>query len=170
MRSVHHTINRSGVRLCASPRSSVSSGVKGEFVRVQGEHSAQRVGLATLDLVCDDLKLSFLVFARKAPCRRRGWLRWFCKRLALFRRRAPTAFLTRRRSRGNCHCASCSWTLGLLAVEVLRRFCSQQSAPLSSPFNEGLMVLPGLECVKGWGIPFLVSIHENPVLLLSLRE
>ena len=72
MRSVHHTINRSGVRLCASPRSSVSSGVKGEFVRVQGEHSARQVGLATLDLVCDDLKLSFLVFARKAPCRRRG--------------------------------------------------------------------------------------------------
>ncbi|QNI73161.1 hypothetical protein SynNOUM97013_01095 [Synechococcus sp. NOUM97013] len=41
---------------------------------------------------------------------------------------------------------------------------------MSSPFNEGLMVLPGLESVKGWGIPFSVSIHENPVLLLSLRE
>ena len=58
---------------CASPTSSVSRWREaGEFVRVQGEHSARRVGLATLDLVCDDLKLSFLVFARKAPCRRRG--------------------------------------------------------------------------------------------------
>ena len=151
MRSVHHTINRSGVRVCASPRSSVSGGVKRGIVQVLPEHYARTIGGATLDLVCDASRLSFSCFCRKSPLPKAGVLRWLGNRLALFRRCAATTFLTCRPSRSNCHCASWCWTLGLLSAGVLRRFCSQQSDLVSSPFGESLVVLPVLEDVDGWG-------------------
>lgn len=72
MRSVHHTINRSGVRVCASPRSGVSSGVSRGVALVLGERIARQIGNRTLDLVCADSRLSFPAPVGKNPCRRRG--------------------------------------------------------------------------------------------------
>ena len=148
MRSVHHTINRSGVRVCASPRSSVSGGVKRGIVQVLAEHSPRTIGGATLDLACAASRLSFSCFCRKCPLPKAGG--WLGSRLASFRRCATT-FLTCRPSRSNCHCASWCWTLGLLSAGVLRRICSQQSNLVSSPFGESLLVLSVLEDVDGWG-------------------
>ena len=72
MRSVHHTINRSGVRVCASPRSSVSGGVKRGIVQVLAEHSPRTIGGATLDLACAASRLSFSCFCRKCPLPKAG--------------------------------------------------------------------------------------------------
>ena len=57
-----------------------------------------------------------------------------------------------------CHCASWFWTLGLLAAGVLRRFCSQQLDLVSSPFGEGLVVLPAMEYVDGLGALVLLML------------
>ncbi|QNI48765.1 hypothetical protein SynA1560_02114 [Synechococcus sp. A15-60] len=39
-----------------------------------------------------------------------------------------TRFLTEEPSRANCHCASWCWTLGLLALEVLRHVWQSATA------------------------------------------